>query len=63
MTRSMTFGAETVGVGLATAGDVGVLGVHTYVLGMGGCEGGPVDISPSNLRKANWKSEETAFLN
>jgi hypothetical protein len=35
MTRSITFGADAVGV-MATAGDVGVLGVQTYVLGLGG---------------------------
>ena len=51
MTRSMTFGADAVGVVVAVC-DEGVLGVQTYVLGLGDFGGGAVAISPSNFRKA-----------
>jgi hypothetical protein len=51
ITRSMTFGADAVGVVVAVC-DEGVLGVHTYVLGLGDFGEGAVAISPSNFRKA-----------
>ena len=51
MNRSMTFGTDDVGVVVGVC-DEGVLGVQTYVLGLGDFGGGAVAISPSNFRKA-----------
>ena len=51
LNRSMTFGTDDVGVVVAVC-DEGVLGVQTYVLGLGDFGGGAVAISPSNFRKA-----------
>jgi hypothetical protein len=61
MTKLMTFGAESGGVEFAIAGDAGVLGVHMDVFGLGGCEGRPAAIIPSNFRSACWKLEDTSF--
>jgi hypothetical protein len=53
MTKSMTFGAESVCVEFATTGDEGVLGAHMDVLGLGGREGRPAAIIPSNFCSAS----------
>ena len=57
----MTFGAESVCVEFATTGDEGVLGVHMDVFGLGGREGRPAAIIPSNFCSACWKLEDTSF--
>jgi hypothetical protein len=60
ITRSITFGAERVGVGLSATGDTDGLGVST-----GGGELGEMEwlfaaISPSNFVSAFWKFVDTA---
>lgn len=61
ITRSMTFGADTFWVGLATKGVSGARGVVTYEDGLGGSKGFPAAISPSNLHSAFWKLDCTSF--
>ena len=63
ITRSITFGAERVGVGLVVTIVPGGLGVSTWGGGLGemGCYFAA--ISPSNLVSAFWKFVDTSCLN